>query len=191
MSTIAHDAGGKVKLRLPEGMDGDASFGGDRGQFRHHLGRWWGDIITPAGRNYALWIGMNPSTASWDVDDPTVRREVAYTKKMLGLNRYIKTNVMDYRSTDPKALLSMTPDERCSQVNYHRIETYARSANVVIAAWGTLPPVLRPHAIAVEVILRNAGIKLHCVGHTKDGSPRHPLYVRGDAPLLPYPREAA
>jgi len=27
---------------------------------------------------------------------------------------------------------------------------------------------------------------LWCLGTTADGSPRHPLYVRGDAPLIPW-----
>ncbi|TJW14344.1 MAG: DUF1643 domain-containing protein [Mesorhizobium sp.] len=191
MNVIAHDAGGKVKLRLPEGMDGFATFIGDRQQFRTHLVRWWGDLIERASAKYALWIGMNPSTADWNFNDPTVAREIKYTKDHLGLNRYIKMNVMDFRSTDPKALLSMRRDERCSPQNHSEILEYASKAEIVIAAWGSLPRVLRQHAIEVEEMLRQAGIKLHCVGYTQDGSPRHPLYVRGDAPLLPYPREAA
>lgn len=186
-----HDAGGKVKLRLPEGMDGFATFIGDRKQFRTHLVRWWGDLIERAADKYALWIGMNPSVAGWDFNDPTVAREVKYTRERLGLSRYVKMNVMDYRSTDPKALLSMRRDERCSSVNHSEILEYASKAEIVIAAWGSLPRVLRQHADAVEEMLRATGIKLHCVGFTQDGSPRHPLYVRGDAPLLPYPREAA
>lgn len=191
MNQAMHDAGGKVKLRMPEGMDGFATFIGDRGQFRTHLVRRWGDLIERASDKYALFIGMNPSTADWNSNDPTVAREVKYTRERLGLSRYVKMNVMDFRSTDPKALLSMRRDERCSPMNHSEILEYASKAEIVIAAWGTLPRVLRPHADAVEGMLWKAGIKLHCVGFTKDGSPRHPLYVRGDAPLLPYPREAA
>jgi hypothetical protein len=37
------------------------------------------------------------------------------------------------------------------------------------------------------------GATLQCLGMTKDGHPRHPLYVRGDAPLTAYslPQSAA
>ena len=31
---------------------------------------------------------------------------------------------------------------------------------------------------------RAAGARLWCLGTTKDGHPRHPLYVRGDQPLV-------
>ncbi len=37
-----------------------------------------------------------------------------------------------------------------------------------------------------EDIRRAAGGRLWCLGTTKDGHPRHPLYVRGDQALLPW-----
>jgi hypothetical protein len=33
--------------------------------------------------------------------------------------------------------------------------------------------------------MQNAGADLVCLGHTKGGNPRHPLYVRGDQPFVP------
>jgi hypothetical protein len=33
-------------------------------------------------------------------------------------------------------------------------------------------------------LLRDAGAQLTCLGTTKGGAPRHPLYVRGDQLLI-------
>jgi hypothetical protein len=184
---LAHDPGGKVRLRLRRDTTNAWAEISPCGRFRTLLGREWGDQVLG---NYALWIGMNPSTADGDVDDPTIRREISFTDRE-GLKGYLKVNVMDYRATDPKRLLSMTPDERCSRHNYRTIREKAQAASFVVAAWGTLPMPLRPHAIAVEELLRIDGVRLLCLGTTKDGSPRHPLYVKGDAPLVPYPNDPA
>jgi len=35
--------------------------------------------------------------------------------------------------------------------------------------------------------LRQFRVSLVCLGKTRDGSPRHPLYVRADQPLIPLP----
>jgi hypothetical protein len=32
-----------------------------------------------------------------------------------------------------------------------------------------------------------AGVRLLCLGVTSGGEPRHPLYVRADVPLVPFP----
>ena len=73
--TIPHDPGGKVRLVLPDGMRAGATFCGPSNCYRTLLWREWGDEGAP----YALWIGMNPSTADATVDDRTVRREIGFT----------------------------------------------------------------------------------------------------------------
>lgn len=176
-----HNPGGKVRLNMPAGIRGNAFFS-ECGRHRYALTRTW----EPNPR-CALWIGMNPSTADASVDDPTVRREVNYTRNRLGLGGYAKCNVMDYRATDPKALRAPGIDP-CSSANIRFIMDLAIRSERVIAAWGALPKSLRWYADEVEVKLTAAGIELWCLGFTKDGSPRHPLYVRGDTPLVRYPR---
>jgi hypothetical protein len=44
----------------------------------------------------------------------------------------------------------------------------------VVAAWGASVP-------------RISRVDLRCLGTTKSGHPRHPLYVKGDHPLVPFP----
>ena len=50
-----------------------------------------------------LFIGLNPSTATDVVDDPTVRREVDFARRW-GFGRYVKANLYALRSTHPSEL---------------------------------------------------------------------------------------
>ncbi|MDB5412096.1 MAG: hypothetical protein JWR10_431 [Rubritepida sp.] len=181
---VPHDPGGKVKLPMLIGMRGGAEFcGGDGGAgdaYRPILWRRWGAENAPP----ALFIGMNPSTASGEVDDPTVRREI--TRCMgWGIKAYVKCNVSDYRATDPKALRYASP--LSSARNLPTILDWAARAERVVLAFGALPPPMRLLALDMVAALRANGVRLMCLGLTADLSPRHPLYLRGDAPLVEWP----
>lgn len=175
MSVVSaeHDAGGKSRLAMIHGVEGKAEFYGERNEYRLWLSRNWSWRRFTDGRYpYALWIGMNPSVAAADIDDPTIRREMQFTEAM-GIECYVKCNVMDYRSTDPKRLLAV--EAPCSDKNRECIAGMARNACIVIAAWGALPKPLRKYADAVITVLSET--PLYCMGVTKDYSPRHPLYL--------------
>ena len=166
-----HDPGGKVRLRLKGDVVGDALFS-DCGRYRRLLTRRWNGAEK---EGTVLWIGMNPSTAAGDVDDPTVLKETKFTRRW-GYGRYVKANVMDYRATHPKMLLAegVVP---CSPENLPAIVEAARSAAVVVLAYGALHAKLAAHGEAVRRALASEGILLHALALTKDGHPRHPLYL--------------
>jgi hypothetical protein len=178
---LAHDAGGKSRLPMLDGVVGDAEFS-ECGRYRLWLSRAW-EEPPDAPYSYALWIGMNPSVAEADVDDPTIRREIAFTKAM-GISGYVKCNVMDYRATDPKVLLSVTPR---SDDNLRCIFEHAEYAARVILAYGALPKKLRRYADDVIAVLQRKNVPLWCMGKTANGSPRHPLYLPGTAQPEPWP----
>lgn len=174
---MKHDPGGKTRLQMLPGVRGWAKFS-DCERYRHSLAREWGP------GQYVLWIGMNPSTATEKVDDPTIRREIYFTQRE-GYNSYRKANVMDYRATDPKELFRLPAGVwRCSQENLPAISELANEAALVVAAWGTLPNPLRAYAKQVVLLMKNLKVKLWCLGTTQDGSPRHPLYVKSDTRLI-------
>jgi hypothetical protein len=174
----SHDPGGKVRLPLQAGVVGGAEYicGG---QYRLWLSRSWDQRNT--SRGYALWIGMNPSTAEADVDDPTIRKEMHFTRQMR-ISSYVKCNVMDYRATNPKVLSTVQPR---SEENLSVIVSHARQAERVICAWGALPKPLRHYADDVVKALN--GIQLYCMKKTKDGSPHHPLYLPYIQTCIPWP----
>jgi hypothetical protein len=178
----AHDPGGKVRMPLLPGMTGKAVMS-ECGFYRHALTRWWNHL----NPRFALWIGMNPSTADANVDDPTVRRDILYTRDVLGLGGLVKCNVMNYRATNPKALLAPGVDP-CSPMNLPGIIAEAGNAAVVIMAHGALPKRLRRYADDVADALDRAGIEMLCLGTTADGSPRHPSRLKRGTPLERYRR---
>ena len=61
----------------------------------------------------------------------------------------------------------------------------AQAGVPVLAAWGAHGQ-HRDRARMVTISARGHGARLVCLGTTKDGHPRHPLYVRGDQPFVPF-----
>ena len=174
-----HDPGGKVRLKLADDVSGGAVFS-PCGRYRPLLTR---DLA--GGEGTILWIGMNPSTAAADVDDPTVRRETDFSRRW-GFGRFVKANVMDFRATRPKDLLAegVRP---CSDDNLAIIRAEAAEAARIMLAFGALHPRLAHFAEEVVAALRADGRELFCLGLTKAGAPRHPLYLRKDLDPFPFP----
>lgn len=180
MSADLHDPGGKVRLALMPGVKGDATFSED-GLYRQLMRRWLGDVFPD---RYVLFIGMNPSTADASVNDPTCAREWSFTQRE-GFDAMVKANVGDYRATVPKMLLepgvvASSPD------NLPAIRRQAAGAARVVLCHGKLNKALAPAGKALVEALKADGVALWCFGTNGDGSPKHPLYLRGDTPLRPY-----
>lgn len=176
-----HDAGGSVKSALPHGLRGDAVFYGDREEYRPLLRRWIGDEFP---ERYVLFVGMNPSTASADVNDPTITREWGFTSRW-GYSGYVKCNIADYRATFPRDLLreDVAPS---SKVNLPTIMYQSLAADLVVICHGKLNRALAPLGREVVSGLRELGHDLKCFGVNADGSPKHPLYLRSDTPLVDF-----
>lgn len=179
--SMTHDPGGKVRLRLGEGVRGDAVMSAD-GRYRQIMRRWLGEEFPDP---YILFIGMNPSTADADVDDPTCAREWNFARRE-GFAGMVKANIGDYRATDPKMLLA-PGIEAVSPANIPAIRRAARAAGRVVLCHGRLNRALMPAGREIVTTLRADGIALWCFGTNADGSPKHPLYLRADTPLLPFP----
>lgn len=146
------------------------------GEYRYELRRWWGAEDAP----YVLFVMLNPSTADADVDDPTIRRCIGFTKSW-GYSRLFVGNLFAYRATRPAEL--KTARDPVGHPNDVWLRSMARGAKLVIAAWGAHGPAGR--AAEVTTILTEWG-EVHCLGLTKAGRPRHPLYVRGETQPVPF-----
>jgi hypothetical protein len=181
MNVAAHDPGGKVRLPLMAGVSGDATFSED-GRYRRLMRRWTGDRFP---ERYVLFIGMNPSTADAKVNDPTCAREWTFANRE-GYTAMVKANVGDYRATDPKMLLAPGV-VAVSDDNLPAIRKAAATAALVIVCHGKLNKALAPAGKAMIEALRADGLDLWCFGTNADGSPKHPLYLRLDTPLVRFP----
>lgn len=132
------------------------------------------------GSRIVVFAGLNPSTATKDVDDPTVRREVGFSRAW-GFDWYYKVNVNSFRSTDPRLL----PDdvERASggAVNRLAIVRLVDLADLVVAAWGQNKLNTKAATNAAWILMQP---KTRCLGQNQDGTPRHPLYLPKSTTLV-------
>jgi hypothetical protein len=132
-------------------------------------------------RGTALFVMLNPSTADATQDDPTIRRCRGFARTW-GCNGLTVVNLYALRSTDPAALWRAA-DPVGPENDYH-LRRIAREYGDVVCAWGAGA---RPDRVAAFLkLMEGAGARLWSLGVTKDGSPRHPLYVRADQPLIPW-----
>lgn len=178
MIDAPHDPGGKVRWALPEGMRGDAALS-PCGRYRMRLEREW--TLPGEARRTILFCGKNPSTADALVQDTTCGRETERARRM-GYTRYLKGNVLDWRATNPKDL-PKDPEVACSSENLPELLRMAEQAECIVMVYGRLHP--RYGAVVERVVgaLRATGKPMWCFGRNQDGSAKHPLFLRKDAPL--------
>jgi hypothetical protein len=123
---------------------------------------------------------LNPSTADENENDPTIERCQRRAVR-LGYGRIDVVNLFALRSTDPRALY-VEPDP-VGPLNFEAIVDVAKACEFLVCAWGT-------HGSHcgmgdnIETRMRQFyPHKLRVLGLNKDGSPKHPLYLRNDAEL--------
>lgn len=154
------------------------------GTYRYTLERVW-DASLPV----AVYIMLNPSTADASVDDNTIRRCRWFAERE-GYGGITVVNLFALRSTDPAALRDHAAPIG-PQTDRWICTVLCQDPGVVIAAWGA-------HAFAagraVDVLRTIAAhdVPVKCLGTTKDGHPKHPLYLAKATPLIDYdPRRGA
>lgn len=151
------------------------------GRYRYMLSRTW-----DTGAHPLPIIMLNPSTADASIDDPTIRRCMAFARRD-GFGGILVANLFAFRSPSPEAMKD-EPDPYGPEGSTY-IESVLHNAAEhhvpVLAAWG----VHGAHLDRAKMVMISAlghGTRMACLGTTKDGHPRHPLYVKGDQPLEPY-----
>lgn len=144
------------------------------GRYRYWLERLW---VTE--RPTMTFIMLNPSTADHQVDDPTIRRCRSFAERE-GCGSMLVVNRFALRATDPSEL--QQADDPHGPENAYWMDTRVWYQGPIVAAWGA-HPVVAQRAKPLPPALTK---RLLCLGTTKDGSPRHPLYVRADQPLVPW-----
>lgn len=149
------------------------------GLYRYRLTRYWGP-----GRmmNFVM---LNPSTADADLDDPTIRRCMGFARRE-GMGGIAVVNLYAFRATKPTDLKSHI--SAFGPGNYDHLYAVAAeseaSGTPLVCAWGASDPF--GGDVAAREIFKAHGATAVCLGTTQDGSPRHPLYVKGDQPLVEF-----
>lgn len=198
MSAKAHDPGGKRSMPLQGDVTADAEFS-ECGRYRYWLSRFWvssgplfGCRRPPSGRIEDLeadlrsvraiaWLAMNPSQADLTVDDPTVRREIGFSRAW-GYEGLVKFNVLPYRASYPSDI-PCDPQEARPARNLEVIRRLAPCFDRLVLACGDLP---KPHRYAFDETLdaiAGLGPELVYFSKTQRGFPVHPLYQKKTATL--------
>ena len=141
------------------------------GEYRYTLTRRWDNRLP-----VMVWCMLNPSTADASIDDPTIRRCIGYAIRE-GYGSILVVNLMAYRATNPTdCLIQRDP---CGPENDDYLRAAARESGGAIAvAWGANAPTQWVDN-ALLCFRQGGDPRLRCLGTTKDGNPRHPLYVSG------------
>lgn len=154
---------------------GDAIFS-PCGLYRLRLDRWWSDRPRVA---FGL---LNPSTAGKDNNDRTSTRLIGFCRDW-NLGGYSLFNAHALISTKPKWLYSH-PDPVGPENDRYILEI-AKSCCAVIVGWGANGAFM-DRGEAVIKLLKDNGIQPLAFEVTKDGYPRHPLYLKRTATPSPY-----
>lgn len=160
-----------------------------RGRYRYSLTRWWEpEPGRQPGR--VAWVMLNPSTADALEDDPTVRRVRGFSEAW-GFSEFEVVNLFAYRSSSPAHLW----ERRCDIVgpqNGDYLRAAVNRASRVVVAWGTgAGGDLGPRVATLVGMMRPHGVRAMCLGLNRDGSPKHPLYLRADTVPQPWPETAS
>ena len=146
----------------------------DDGLYRYVLDRRW-DRSLPI----MAWIMLNPSTADAKTDDPTIRRCMGFARRE-GCGGICVLNLYALRSSSPRALLRHPDPVGPDNDQWLKVLAAGGCDGPVIAGWGASRIA---ETRETEVLDLLAGVPVVCLGATRSGAPRHPLYVRSDTPL--------
>jgi len=168
------------------------------GNFRYVLWRTWNDK-----KKKVSFIGLNPSTATADINDPTVTRCINYAKAW-GYGGMFMLNLFAFRATQPANMKSgrrfdhaeVITDDPVGEENDLAIMVYHEAAKITVACWGTHGSYLGrdEHVLELPSLRRFGGKQsgnklrdeLHCMRVTKGGHPSHPLYLPKSLKPVPY-----
>ncbi len=137
------------------------------GKYRYSLWRIWDN-----SKKAVAFIGLNPSTADETNDDPTIRRCIGFAKSW-GYGGIYMLNIFAFRATDPANLKKAALPVGYNN-NFYLTER-VRESGVAIACWGVHGAYESRGVKVIELLGRG---NLFCLGLTRDGHPKHPLYLK-------------
>lgn len=151
------------------------------GRYRYWLAREW-----DAAAQRLTIIMLNPSTADAEVDDRTIGRCMEFARRD-GFGGINVINLFAFRTSSP-AEMKAAPDPVGPDNDMWLIRALKAASGTgkpIMAAWGVHGE-HRARAAYVQGMAQLHGARLVCLGTTRAGHPKHPLYVRGDQLFIPF-----
>lgn len=142
------------------------------------LYRYWLEIVWAKERQRLAFVLLNPSKADHRIDDPTAQRAVRFAIRE-GYGGIVIANLFAFRATDPREL--KRAKNPVGPSNLPTLLSLPDRAHKIVVGWGAGAKASEARKTFVDYMALET---LWCLGTTKDGEPRHPLYLKNDAPLV-------
>lgn len=156
-----------------------ATFSNDR-RYRYTLWRRWAKLNLPIEQTrICAFVGLNPSTANECTEDPTVRRCIDFSRYW-GYDAFCMLNIFAWRDTDPAIMKRQ--EAPIGARNEEAIRTVQLLSARVVACWGVHGDHMGQGERILKLLDKTKTVHL---GLTKEGHPKHPLYLaRYTQPML-------
>jgi hypothetical protein len=184
----------EIEFALPRSVGANAAAGmiasgaviSPCGKYRYQLTRMWDE----RKRRRAVFIMLNPSTADALQDDPTIRRCIGFARSW-GCGSLVVLNLFAIRATNPAVMLADNDPEGPDNFEHFRrflddpTDWITHARDIVVCAWGAHGS-HRDQDKTVMGWMDRFAAQPQCLGITKSGQPKHPLYIAASTPLQPY-----
>lgn len=159
-----------------KGQGGTGAIFDPTGAYRYLLWRSWDEFAPRLG-----FVMLNPSRADAVLDDPTIRRCVGFARSW-NFGGLEVVNLFAYRTAQPIELRRV--NDPIGTENDAYLTSLSQRVDQIVLAWGNGGK-LQNRDRSVLSLLSPA--PLCCLGTTRSGQPRHPLYLRRDVMPKPFP----
>jgi hypothetical protein len=146
--------------------------------YRYTLWRKWDDAAPRI-----LFVMLNPSRANEEINDQTIRTCIGFAMHQ-NFGSMEVVNLFAYRTSDPRML--MRARNPIGEENDAFILEGCQRSSTIVLAWGNHGKHLDRSNSVISDLVRQTTQDLVCLGTTKEGFPRHPLYVKRTTDLTPY-----
>ena len=142
-------------------------------KYRYTLERCWNQQLPTL-----LVIGLNPSIADHQLNDPTILRCLDLAERE-GFGRLVMTNLFALRATDPKKLFKAK--DPIGPANDWYLKNAITKADKTLIAWGNHGIYQRRNETVLHLLKKPYFLK-----QNKSGQPAHPLYLKKSLELKPF-----
>ena len=145
-------------------------------RYRYELRR----LVDATGYGEIVWYMLNPSTADERENDPTIRRCLDFSRRW-GFRSLRVVNLVPLRSANPSTVVRAyrgPPFGGDYFTNMSYQERAVEEADAVVLAWGSHGDDLDGESFMERA--QELSDEVWVLGWNRDGTPRHPLYVKAD-----------
>jgi len=143
------------------------------GYHRYSLWRIW-----DSNKAMVVFVLLNPSTADASQDDPTLRRCIGFAQSW-GFGGLYVVNLFAFRATDPFEMKS-APNPVGPMCDKYIMGCVGRS-EMVVCGWGCHGSHLGRDREVLDMLKSP-----YHLGLTKNGHPKHPLYLKRESTPTPF-----